>query len=517
MNNFLLGRPYRNMIHYQVTRDEGIVGPSFGLEEKTYDIAIPIPVLPTSYRIGLLVGPSGTGKSSLLRHFSTVLPAPEWSESSILSQVGNADFFMDVGLHSVPSWFLPYSALSGGERERADVARKIIDANEQTVSGIDEFTATLDRITAYGLCRCLQRALKRRNTAFIFASVHRDIISWLQPDWVWDTRYHRFLEVPPLPRITVDIAPPCAVKNEEISLQVREDGREYWNIFSPFHYLNADLAASARIWTIHAEEGPVALIATLPLPMATVGLGMRIHRLVVLPEYQGLGIGPRFCEWAGNYWDLQGVTLYIKTSHPRMGLYLEHSSFFEPTAHNGKNRNDTGLWTGNRRICFCYRYRRQHGNPLVNRMAVSTISEMPLTLRGTLIETSHYWTWKYRHHGTRFLFSDYGGRSEARRAAENYQLEESLKEKTNVYRILGETVVISIGDMAVHVDTEDLPKVAQRKWVLRKMRDGMHACCTINEKRVYMEEVIANLPWSCYHRDGDALNCRKNNLVAAES
>jgi len=57
-------------------------------------------------------------------------------------------------------------------------------------------------------------------------------------------------------------------------------------------------------------------IRTLPHPTAkNIKQG---HRLVVLPDYQGLGLGWRFDEWMGEWLHRRGWRYHNTTSHPAM-------------------------------------------------------------------------------------------------------------------------------------------------------------------------------------------------------
>ena len=60
-------------------------------------------------------------------------------------------------------------------------------------------------------------------------------------------------------------------------------------MFARHHYMTAGLAPAARCYLANWQDQPVAFLATLP----ALGLrgARRVHRLVVLPDYQGLGAG----------------------------------------------------------------------------------------------------------------------------------------------------------------------------------------------------------------------------------
>ena len=87
------------------------------------------------------------------------------------------------GLSSIPGWLKPYEHLSTGQKHRADLA-----INLKNDAVFDEFTSVLDRNTAKGLASSVEKFIRSNNiTGVVFAGPHRDIISYLLPDWVFDT------------------------------------------------------------------------------------------------------------------------------------------------------------------------------------------------------------------------------------------------------------------------------------------------------------------------------------------
>lgn len=139
------------------------------------------------FSIGVIVGSSGSGKSTLLKEFGTE-PVVEWSDDkAIISHFGTPDTAINmlsaVGLNTIPSWYKPYRVLSTGEKFRADLAMKLYDG-----SVIDEFTSVVDRNVAKAASVSLSKYIKNNNLKkIVIATCHRDILDWLDPDWVIDT------------------------------------------------------------------------------------------------------------------------------------------------------------------------------------------------------------------------------------------------------------------------------------------------------------------------------------------
>jgi len=152
------------------------------------------PIIPDNFKIGVIVGGSGTGKSTLLKHFGSE-EIPEWNnEKAIISHFENPDEainkLMSVGLNTIPSWYKPYNVLSNGEKFRADLARKL---KSNTV--IDEYTSVVDRNVAKAASVALNRYINNSDISnVVISTCHFDIIDWLQPDWVINTDTGEFLD-----------------------------------------------------------------------------------------------------------------------------------------------------------------------------------------------------------------------------------------------------------------------------------------------------------------------------------
>ena len=59
------------------------------------------------------------------------------------------------------------------------------------------------------------------------------------------------------------------------------------------------------------------------MPSGTIRDFYMGHRLVVLPDYQGLGIGTKFNDWCGKYMLSKGLKFYCKTAHYKLKDYYK--------------------------------------------------------------------------------------------------------------------------------------------------------------------------------------------------
>lgn len=148
---------------------------------------------PNDWQIGVIVGASGTGKSTIAHEIfgENYIQQFEYKAKSVIDDMPKncavsdiEKMFYAVGFGSVPSWLKPYSVLSTGEKMRVDLARAML---ERDFIVFDEFTSVVDRNVAQTACIAINKAIKRTNKKFVAVSCHYDILEWLQPDWVFDT------------------------------------------------------------------------------------------------------------------------------------------------------------------------------------------------------------------------------------------------------------------------------------------------------------------------------------------
>lgn len=154
--------------------------------------------LPKEWNIGVIVGGSGTGKTTIAKYLygDNVVDKFEYSAKSVIDDMPKnipvdeiTKMFYSVGFGSVPSWLKPYNVLSNGEKMRVDLARAML---EKDFIVFDEFTSVVDRQVAQTASIAINKAVKRQNKKFIAISCHYDILEWLQPDWVFDTNEMKY-------------------------------------------------------------------------------------------------------------------------------------------------------------------------------------------------------------------------------------------------------------------------------------------------------------------------------------
>lgn len=276
------------------------------------------------WSIGVVVGPSGSGKTSignmvlgggrihdLYAGWETDRPivdciAPDGDFDAVTGALAS------VGLGDVPSWLRPFHVLSNGQKFRAGLARMIC-SNETDVV-IDEFTSVVDRQIAKIGAQAFSKSWKRTGRRVVLLSCHYDILDWVEPDWVYDTREARFSR--------------DCLRRPKFELQIWKVNSSYWRHFKPHYYLDLPMPPAAEFFIGTVDGELVCHVAVAPMFTAK---SYRATRLVVMPEWQGAGVGTKFLEWVCEHHKLGGgrkgmlyPTLF-HTSHPQLISYLRRS------------------------------------------------------------------------------------------------------------------------------------------------------------------------------------------------
>lgn len=150
--------------------------------------------LPENWNVGLIVGRSGSGKTTIARELfnADIINGFEWTHDNILDDMPQgvttkeiSSALTAVGFSTPPSWMKRYDVLSNGEKMRCEIARAILEKRKMFV--FDEFTSVVDRNVACVSSLAIQKAIRRQGKRFIAVTCHYDVQSWLMPDWVFNT------------------------------------------------------------------------------------------------------------------------------------------------------------------------------------------------------------------------------------------------------------------------------------------------------------------------------------------
>ncbi len=290
-----------------------------------------LPIEDDDWKIGLIVGASGSGKTSIGKQVFGEAAVYDlydgWKKdrpiidciapSGDFNQVTGA--LSAVGLGDVPAWLRPFHVLSNGEKFRAGLARLICERPENSV--VDEFTSVIDRQIAKVGAAAFAKSWRKGPGRIILLSCHYDIIEWLQPDWVYDTVEARFSR--------------DCLRRPPVQLDIYKANGTLWHYFKEHYYLDLPHPPAAEYFIGMVGDTPVAHLAVCPMFTAN---GYRATRLVVMPEWQGIGVGTAFLAAVCQY-HLEGhgrcnreYPTFFHTSHPQLCGALRKSKKWVQTS-----------------------------------------------------------------------------------------------------------------------------------------------------------------------------------------
>lgn len=311
------------------------------------------------WNIGVIYGGSGSGKSTILKELGTIkniefdVDKPlisnfDWLEPEEASRV-----LTSIGLSSVPTWLRPFRLLSNGEQYRAYLAYLVASAKDSDTILIDEYTSVVDRDVAKAMSFALQKYIRRENKKIILASCHFDIMEWLMPDWT----------LSPQKGGTLERGEWLRQGRPEISLSVSRVEPQTFDFFKKHHYLTESVNNTYMFLLFEWNDKPIA-INVIGRHLGKNG-GFKVFResrIVVHPDYQGMGIGSKISEFCGGILKSIGGKFYTKTINPALGIYRnEHTDTWKPTLFNGKVRYDNNehsdvYKTIKVRASYCHEY-----------------------------------------------------------------------------------------------------------------------------------------------------------------
>jgi hypothetical protein len=331
------------------------------------------------WRIGVIVGPSGSGKSVTLRLLPGLLerPPPDWSGGSVLEVLGTGDEaqrrkrLRAAGL-SKEQWERPYATLSAGEQSAARLAHALspFDDNLPGVVAVDEAFSFHDPESAL---ECVHKLIhyvlhpSRSNTQLVLAGAAIDdrILEVLQPCWIFNpsmeptasdaVRIFRKARDEPAEqcaqaRNRVVSPPPSAqlFRRYEFQGTIRKSKlwKESWDLVKRHHYLShvfpTNAAKNVYILRCSSTNEVVGLIAYGTHCGARSQKDLRKlmveRRLVVIPSWQGMRIGPTLSETIAAHITADGTMRYSSvTGSAALGAQRSAARhLWKPNPINGK-------------------------------------------------------------------------------------------------------------------------------------------------------------------------------------
>jgi alpha-D-ribose 1-methylphosphonate 5-triphosphate synthase subunit PhnL/GNAT superfamily N-acetyltransferase len=268
------------------------------------------------WNVGIIYGHSGTGKSVISKELfsNNYFQSFHYASESILDDMPKEkttkeifQAFNSVGFSSPPDYLKPYSVLSTGQKMRVDIARCLLEDKELIV--FDEFTSVVDRVVAQIGSHAIQKAIRKNNKKFIAVSCHEDIIEWLEPDWVFCTNDMTFKNTRGL------------LRRPAIELKIHECSTQFWKMFKNYHYLNSDINKAGKCFIMTVNNKIAGFTSVLHFPHPKERKFKREHRTVILPNYQGVGLGSILSEQIAQLYVENGFRYISTTSNP---AFIKH-------------------------------------------------------------------------------------------------------------------------------------------------------------------------------------------------
>jgi ABC-type lipoprotein export system ATPase subunit len=309
--------------------------------------------LPDNFNIGYVMGCSGSGKSllknKLLQNTEVFVETPiNYDENkTVISIVPYTELLFAVGLNSIPRWVNPIKYLSDGEKFRFHLAYTLLqNLKNDKIILIDEFCSKVDINTSISVSNSLLKFVKKHNKKIIVFGLFYHYINYLKPNFIYNTDF-KTLEYP------------LKFKNNKVKLKIEyqtdwKNSKDKWiKVFSQHHYLN-DHLSSCFIFHLYFNNELCGHLSYRMTVSKNFGKFVQVHRLVILPKFQGLGLGFIFL------YKLMGVLKYsypekvfsITTSHTKIIdiLKKDNTNWFLKS-NNNKPRgqyinNHTGKLTG---------------------------------------------------------------------------------------------------------------------------------------------------------------------------
>ena len=162
---------------------------------------------------------------------------------------------------------------------------------------------------------CDKKAIRKTKKQFIAVSCHFDIIDWLLPDWVFNTD-----------SMTFQLLEGQKKNRPDIKFEIfNTKDKTIWKMFAKHHYLSHSHNNAAECYLAIINDEIVGFISVLHFPHATSKNIKKVHRLVVLPDYQGLGIGLRILDEIGYIYKKNKFRFTIVSSSPSLIASLSKS------------------------------------------------------------------------------------------------------------------------------------------------------------------------------------------------
>jgi GNAT superfamily N-acetyltransferase len=177
----------------------------------------------------------------------------------------------------------------------------------------------------------MQKAIRKTDKKFIAVTCHFDVQDWLLPDWVFNTDTMTFQSFEGQKK-----------NRPEIKFEIFNYGdKSIWKMFAKHHYLSHSHNNAANVFIATVNDEIAGFISVLHFPHPKVKNMKKVHRLVILPDYQGAGIGLRLLNEIGKVYKHEQQRFTIVTSAPSLINTLKNNKEWNATRY-GRTKESKG-------------------------------------------------------------------------------------------------------------------------------------------------------------------------------
>jgi GNAT superfamily N-acetyltransferase len=138
-----------------------------------------------------------------------------------------------------------------------------------------------------------------------------------------------------------------------------------WARFEKYHYLSSTILNASQCYALEIMNKIVGICAVSHFPHPKVKNLKKIHRLVLLPEYQGLGVATLFMTYVASLYAEKGYQISITTSLKGFILSLKRNKdwklvrYGRVSSGSGKIHNkNVHLSTSHERLTATFYYNK---------------------------------------------------------------------------------------------------------------------------------------------------------------
>lgn len=278
-----------------ISEESTLIAESFGIEDTFINNVLNISLPSLLPLVTLITGESGCGKSTLLRELGKTpsecsladesLPLHLWGLKYNKTENDTLHTLCSCGLSDASLFILRYNQLSDSQKYRAKIADCLLSEARELI--LDEFLATLDRDAACAIAFLVQKLVRKKNLPSIFVTSHTDLEPYLMPDLV--------IKGTAFPSHWTSYSTQYTTPFQDIRFEFAD--KEFYRqcTLGDLHYKGKYTGGVKEIVVAKYRDKPVGILLSV-YQKINGEEGRRISRVVIHPNYRGIGIGSKIVQ-----------------------------------------------------------------------------------------------------------------------------------------------------------------------------------------------------------------------------